>query len=137
MGFVIVNTIHAALNDETRSMIDARALSKMKPGAYLINTARGEIVDEPALLEALHAGRLGGAGLDVTWADPIPAGHPLLEAPNVILTGHSGWYSSEADSGPGFWHRAAEQVAVALAGKWPLYAVNPEVRDSWLARWGE
>jgi D-3-phosphoglycerate dehydrogenase len=129
-------SINAELNDETRGLIDARALAMMKPEAYLVNTARGEIVDEPALIEALHNGRIAGAGLDVTWSDPIPANHPLLQAPNVILTGHSGWFSTTADSGPGFWHQAARQVAAALEGRWPRYAVNPAVKERWLARWG-
>ena len=128
--------INADLNPETRGLFGETAFNRMKPSAYLINTARGEIVDETALIRALNAGTIAGAGLDVTHADPVGTEDPLLSAPNVILTGHSAWYSASSDSGPGLWHRAMSQVAAALDGVWPIYAVNPEVKPLWLARWG-
>ena len=68
----------------------------MKPSAYLVNTARGGIVDEAALAAALHAGRLAGAGFDVLTEEPPSAGNPLLEAPNIIITPHSAWSTREA-----------------------------------------
>jgi D-3-phosphoglycerate dehydrogenase len=128
--------INASLTDASRGMIDAAALRRMKPTAYLVNTARGEIVNEPDLIRALEAGWIAGAGLDVTANDPVPVDDPLLTAPNMILTGHSAWYASASDSGPGFWHRAMAQVVRALDGHWPAYAVNGEVRQAWLDRWG-
>ena len=89
-------TIHSPLTDETRNLIDAAALAKMKPTAFLINTARGGIVDEEALAAALHAGKLAGAGFDVLTEEPPAAGNPLLDAPNIILTPHSAWSTREA-----------------------------------------
>lgn len=127
--------INAELNTETRRLFDDQAFSRMKSTAYLINTARGEIVDEPALIHALENGQIAGAGLDVTIEDPVSPDNPLLRAPNVILSGHSAWYSTTADSPPAFWHKAMTQVVMALQGRWPDYAVNPEVKKGWLSRW--
>ncbi len=81
-------TVHVPLMAATRHLIDGRALARMKPTAVLINTSRGELVDEPALVEALRGGRIGGAGLDVLSAEPPPADHPLLATPNTVLTPH-------------------------------------------------
>jgi D-3-phosphoglycerate dehydrogenase len=130
-------SLHAWLNDETRHMIDAEAFDKMKPGAFLINTARGGIVDQDALVQALQKDRLAGAGLDVTADDPISKENPMLAMPNVIFSGHSAWYSTSSDSGEMFWHKAMGQVIQALRGQWPTYAVNPQVRGRWLERWGD
>ena len=127
--------INAALTVETRGLFDASAFEKMKPSAYIVNTARGEIVNEPNLVAALEAGRIAGAGLDVTENDPVPEGDPLLDLPNVILSGHSAWYSETSDSEGQFWYRAMDQVVKALEGVWPEYAVNPEVRNAWEEKW--
>jgi phosphoglycerate dehydrogenase-like enzyme len=81
-------TLHLPLTAQTRGMIDAAAFARMKPGAMLINAARGGIVDEAALVAALDGGRLAGAGLDVFTAEPTPADHPLFRFPNVVLTPH-------------------------------------------------
>jgi phosphoglycerate dehydrogenase-like enzyme len=96
-------TLHYTLSPRSRGMLDARRLALMKPGAYLVNTSRGPLVDEAALVEALAAGRIAGAGLDVFDVEPLPAGHPLTKLPNVVLTPHIGWptdegYSRFADS---------------------------------------
>jgi phosphoglycerate dehydrogenase-like enzyme len=86
-----VVSVHATLAPETRGLIDARRLGLMKPTACIINTARGPIIEEAALVEALATGRIAGAGLDVFDQEPLPAGHPLTRLPNVILTPHLGW----------------------------------------------
>jgi phosphoglycerate dehydrogenase-like enzyme len=86
-----VVSVHATLAPETHGLLDAKRLASMKPGAYLINTARGPIVDEAALIDALANRRIAGAALDVFENEPLPAGHPLTRLPNVILTPHLGW----------------------------------------------
>jgi D-3-phosphoglycerate dehydrogenase len=129
-------SINAYLSDETRGMFDDKSFSIMKPTAYLINTARGQIVDQPALVKALQEGRIAGAGLDVTAREPIPADDPILSCPNVILTGHSAWYSMTSDSAAEHWRKAMGQIAVALQGEWPIYAVNLDVKLKWLEKWG-
>jgi phosphoglycerate dehydrogenase-like enzyme len=86
-----VVSIHASLRPESRGLIDARRIALMKPTAYLVNTARGPIVDEPALVAALEQRRIAGAGLDVFDQEPLPAGHPLTKLDNVVLTPHIGF----------------------------------------------
>ena len=86
-----VVSVHATLAPETRGLLDARRLRLMKQTAYLINTARGPIIDEMALIQALSQGWIAGAALDVFDQEPLPAGHPLLTLQNVILTPHLGW----------------------------------------------
>ena len=86
-----VISIHLRLSNRTRGLIGARELGLMRPGALLINTSRGPIVDEAALLDALHAGTIGGAGLDVFDIEPLPADHPLRSAPRTLLTPHLGY----------------------------------------------
>jgi D-3-phosphoglycerate dehydrogenase len=84
------------LTEETRGMIDADALALMKPTALLVNTARGEIIDEEALAEALQDGSIAAAGLDVLSEEPPAEGHPLPGLPNTVITPHTAWYSEEA-----------------------------------------
>jgi phosphoglycerate dehydrogenase-like enzyme len=86
-----VVSVHATLSEETRGLLDARRIALMKPTAYLINTARGPIVDESALLAALSNRRIAGAALDVFDSEPLPADHPFTTLQNVILTPHLGW----------------------------------------------
>jgi phosphoglycerate dehydrogenase-like enzyme len=90
-----VLSIHATLSAESRGLIDARRLALMKPTAYLINTARGPVVEEKALCSALANGRIAGAGLDVFDEEPLPPGHPLRKLPSVVLTPHLGWPTDE------------------------------------------
>jgi len=82
-------SLHLKLTPESRGLLGERELQMMKPGAILVNTARGPIVDTVALVEALRAGRLGGAALDVFDHEPLPSGHPLLGCEQVILTPHN------------------------------------------------
>ncbi|UTA48689.1 2-hydroxyacid dehydrogenase [Simiduia sp. 21SJ11W-1] len=93
-----VISLHCPLTEATAKLINAATLAQMKPGALLINCARGGLVDEPALAAALRAGTLGGAGLDVLSQEPPPADHPLLagDIPNLIITPHTAWASREA-----------------------------------------
>jgi phosphoglycerate dehydrogenase-like enzyme len=88
-------SVHATLSPESRGLIDARRLRLMKPTAYLINTARGPIVDEPALCAALASGQIAGAGLDVFDEEPMASAHPLTRLANVVLTSHIGWPTDE------------------------------------------
>jgi phosphoglycerate dehydrogenase-like enzyme len=83
-----VITLHAPATSGTRHIVNGATLRRMKPGAYLVNCARGSLVDHDALLGALDEGRLAGAGLDVTEPEPLPSGHPLLTHPRVIVTPH-------------------------------------------------
>ena len=92
-----VISVHAPLTAETRGMIGARALSKMRRGSYLVNTARGAIVEVGDLLAALDSGILAGAGLDVLPTEPVPAGDPLLGHPKVILTPHAAFFSVQSE----------------------------------------
>lgn len=118
-------SIHAPLTEETHAMFDADAFAQMKPDALLINTARGPLVDEQALVDALDTGHLGGAALDVVPHEPLPADSPLLGRDNVILTPHVGFYSEESLSE--LQTKAAEEVARVLSGRAPRYPVNAEV----------
>ncbi|HEY8417718.1 MAG TPA: phosphoglycerate dehydrogenase [Limnochordales bacterium] len=120
-----VISVHVPLTPATHHLIGARELSRVKPGALLINTARGGVVDEVALLAALENGRLAGAALDVFEREPPPADHPLLCHPKVIHTPHMGARTQEAVA------RMAEGAVAAvldvLAGRRPAHVVNPEV----------
>jgi D-3-phosphoglycerate dehydrogenase len=116
-------SIHVPLQAETRGLFGADALRRMKPTAYLINTARGPIVDEVALAHALDEGRLAGAALDVMPQEP-PVGSPLLGRDNVIVTPHVSFYSEE--SLVDLQTRAAEEVVAVLSGRRPRNPVNPE-----------
>jgi D-3-phosphoglycerate dehydrogenase len=114
-------TVHVPLTRSTTALLDARALARMKPGAFVLNVARGGIVDEAALAAALRDGRIAGAGIDVFEHEP-PTGSPLLDAPNTVLTPHLGASTAEAQVAVA--EEIAEQVLDVLAGHPARYAVN-------------
>ena len=117
-------SIHSPLLPETTNLFNAEVFAQMKPRAYIVNTARGPIVDEAALAEALDAGQIAGAALDVMPQEP-PKNSPLFGRPNVIITPHTSFYSEE--SLVDLQTKAAEEVARVLTGQAPRNPVNPEV----------
>ena len=119
-------SLHVPLGPDTRHLIDARALRRMKPTAILINTARGPVVDPAALAEALHAGTIGGAALDVTDPEPLPPEHPLYACPNLLVLPHIG--SATWGTRRRMAELAADNVLAGLEGRSLPCTVNPEVR---------
>lgn len=119
-------SVHSPLTPETRHLINERTLRLMKPTAYVINTARGPLVDALALARALRENWIAGAGLDVTEPEPIPADHPLIGLPNCLLTPHAAYYSEE--SFVDLKTLAAQEVVRVLRTGEPKNALNPEVR---------
>jgi D-3-phosphoglycerate dehydrogenase len=128
-------SVHCALTNESRHMLGTEQFKLMKPTAYLINAARGQLVDEKALYAALIQGGIAGAGLDVTEVEPISLDNPLLKLDNVIFTGHSAHYSDISLAHAR--RKPVEDVSRIMAGKWPRGWVNPEVKAKFIARWGK
>jgi phosphoglycerate dehydrogenase-like enzyme len=125
-------SLHLPATDGTRALINAERLKLMKPTAFLINTARGAVVDEKALYEALRDKRIAGAGLDVFEEEPPAAGNPLLKLDNVVLTAHTA--GVDLQSRDDMARKAAECIAAISRGEWPADSVvNPEVRERF--RW--
>jgi len=116
-----VVTVHVPLTRATTKLLDAKAIASMKPGAIVLNVARGGIVDEAALADALRSGHLGGAGIDV-FVDEPPTGSPLLDAPNAVLTPHLGASTAEAQVAVA--EEVADQILDVLDGRGARYAVN-------------
>ena len=121
-------SLHSPLTPDTRHLIDAGKLALMKPTAILVNTARGGLIDETALFDALQSGALFGAGIDVFETEPPGTGHPLLQCDNVVVSDHTGWYSE--DSVAELQHKAAQEVARILRGETPRNWVNSWAADS-------
>lgn len=119
-------SIHAPLTPKTRHMIGAAEFRRMKPGSILINTARGPIVDQKALVHALKSGRLGGAGLDVTDPEPIRRGDPLLRFPNVVITPHIG--SASRATRERMAAMAVDNILAVMDGRVPRWCANPRVK---------
>ncbi|PYM89915.1 MAG: hydroxyacid dehydrogenase [Candidatus Rokuibacteriota bacterium] len=117
-----VASIHLVLSDRTRGLIGARELSLMKPTAYLVNTSRGPIVDEGALVAAVRGGRIAGAGLDVYDDEPLPLDHPLRNLRNTVITPHLGYVTEEGYRI--FYGHALEDVKAWLAGQ-PVRVIRP------------
>jgi len=120
-------TIHLVLSDRTRGLVGAAELALMKTAAVLVNTSRGPIVDEKAMLAALGSGKLAHAALDVYDQEPLPAGHPLRRMENVTLIPHLGYVSEEVLAG--FWSDSVENVEAWLDGK-PMRVLNPRGLNS-------
>jgi phosphoglycerate dehydrogenase-like enzyme len=117
-----VVTIHLVLGERTRGLIGEAELSRMKPGAALVNTSRGPIVDEAAVVAALHEGRLAGYAVDVYDEEPLPPGHRLRSAPNVVMTPHLGYVTEETYRL--FYGGAVEDIEAWLAGS-PIRVLSP------------
>jgi phosphoglycerate dehydrogenase-like enzyme len=118
-------TLHLRLSDRSRGIVTARLLSLMKATACLVNTARGHLVDENALVAALRDGKIRGAGLDVFHTEPLPLQHPLRSLENVVLSPHMGYVSAE--SYDQFFRAAVDNIEAYLDGVVPGGAMNPEV----------
>jgi len=117
-------SVHVQLSARTRGLVGARELALMKPSAYLINTARGPIVDEAALVQALQARTIAGAGLDVFDREPLPPNHPLTRLDNTLLVPHIGYVTE--DQYRVRYHDTVENITAYLRGQ-PLRVLNPEV----------
>ena len=115
-------SVHAPLMPATRGMMNAAAFAKMKKGAYIVNTARGPLIDEPALIAALDSGQVGGAGLDVVTAEPLAKDSPLLGRDNVIISPHTAFYSIEALEE--LQTKCASDVARVLSGEKAVYPIS-------------
>ena len=123
-------SLHLPMTEATRGLFNRDVFARMKPGAILINTSRGQLVNEPDLIEALRSGRLGGAGLDVFDREPPPADHPLWALPNVVLSPHMAGIDTLAMQEMAT--MAAWCVVELAQGRWPAHCVvNPEVAADW------
>jgi glyoxylate reductase len=120
-------SLHAPLTPQTRGLIGAAELQRMKPTAILVNTARGPMVDTDALAEGLRNGAIAGAGLDVTDPEPLPADHPLLQAPNLVVAPHIG--SASHRTREAMADMAVDNLLAALAGQRMPHCANPEVYE--------
>jgi len=119
-------SLHPPLTPQTRKMMNDEALAKMKPTAFLINCARGPVVDTDALVRALDAKRIAGCALDTVDPEPLPNPHPLRGRENVILLPHAAWYSEQAMAG--LQAGAPGEVRRVLSGEWPVNVVNRDVK---------
>lgn len=117
-----VLSVHLVLSDRSRGLIGTRELGLMKPTAYLVNTSRGPIVDEPALIQALENGTIAGAGLDVFDVEPLPLDHPLRRLDNIVITPHLGYVTDETYRI--FYGNALEDIQAFLKGE-PIRVLNP------------
>ncbi len=125
-------SVHCPLNESTRHLIGEIAFRKMRKKPLIVNTSRGPIIEEKALVQALKEGLVSGAGLDVMEKEPPDPGNPLLKMEQVILSPHMSFYSEESIKE--LKRRTAEGVADVLQGKWPQSVVNSEVRGKTRAK---
>lgn len=131
LGDADIVSLHRPMRPDTRHTLDAAAFAAMKPSAFVINSARGALIDEVALAAALSAGTIAGAGLDVFETEPLPAESPLLAAPNTILAPHVAGSTEDALRETAL--QCADQIIAVLAGRKPPHLVNP---DTWPRRRG-
>ncbi len=122
-----VVSLHTPLTEETQGLIGRGQFAAMKPGAILVNTSRGKVVDEAALIEALRSGRLAGAGLDVLWTEPPARDNPLLQMENVVLTPH--YASTTVEAIDDLAQKVSRQIVQYLRGEWPTYLANRTVME--------
>src|SRR5579859_2020828 len=115
-------SLHTPLTDDTRQVVNAESFAQMKPSTYLINTARGPLIDEAALLHAVRSGQIAGAALDVLTVEPPPPDDPLLHEEKILVTPHYAWYSEDANHDVRV--RGAEEVVRVLRGERPRCPVN-------------
>ena len=115
-------SLHSPLTEDTSHLINTKTLALMKPTAYLVNAARGGLVDEDALLAAVQSGQIAGAALDVLAVEPVAADHPFLQEERILLTPHAGWYSEESKVDVRV--QGAEEVVRVLGGERPRAPVN-------------
>ncbi|NAZ78433.1 C-terminal binding protein, partial [Kineococcus sp. T13] len=123
-----VVSLHVPLTEETHHLLGAAQLARMRPDAVVVNTSRGAVLDTTALADALGAGRLHGAGLDVFEEEPLPPGHPLTRLDTAVLTPHLAWYSEESYGE--LKRRAVQNVVDVCRGGRPADVLNPEVLDA-------
>jgi len=125
MGASDVVSVHVPLNDRTRAMIGREQLALLRPTAFVVNTARGGVIDEAALADALRSGSVRGAGLDVFESEPIGAGSEILSLPGIVLSPHCAWYSEESEHE--IRTKTAQNAVSALFGGRPDYLFNTDV----------
>jgi len=118
-------SLHAPLTDETRKLVGAGTLAKMKDGVYLVNTSRGGLVDEDALAGAVRSGKVAAAGLDVLTSEPPQHGNPLVGLKNVVITPHTSFFSN--DSIAELKHKAALNMVEVIQGRKVTYCLNRSV----------
>jgi len=128
-------SVHAALNNETRHIINTKTLSEMKSNACLINCARGGLIDEEALSKALEGKKIAMAALDVLDTDPPALDNPLLVNDSTLITGHSAFFSPQAEAER--WQRPVDEIVHVMKGEWPSVIVNPEAEHAYISRWGK
>ena len=127
-------SVHSALTPETHHLLGLEELKKMKPTAYVVNTARGPIIDGQALYTALKEGIIAGAGVDVSEPEPINPDDPLLTLDNFIVTAHSAHFSIPAFQE--LTHRPGKEIIRVFKGEWPVGLLNPDVKEKYIQKWG-
>jgi phosphoglycerate dehydrogenase-like enzyme len=116
------------LTEDTRRTLDAKSIAQLKPGVLVVNTARGELIDEAALIDGLRSGHIGGAAIDVYEQEPLPADSPLRSMPNVLLSPHVAAQTEESRKLVAI--AAAEAILEAIAGRRPQYVYNPAAYEA-------
>jgi D-3-phosphoglycerate dehydrogenase len=129
-----VVSLHASLNDQTRNLLNAERLAMMKPGAVVVNTARGAMIDDHALVDAVERGHISAVALDTFTIEPLPPDSPLRNIEHAVLTPHMIGHTAEADASLA--EAALENLTRVCRGALPFYVCNPEVGGAWMTKWG-